>query len=58
MTGTRRKSCCKQKNTKAPIITITFGGALLCLCFISPTLLVITIALALIGLGIWLLKTT
>ncbi|MCL2754451.1 MAG: hypothetical protein FWD35_01880 [Oscillospiraceae bacterium] len=57
MTRTR-KCCAKSKNTKAPIVTIAFGGALLCFCFISPTLFIITIGIALIGLGIWLFKTT
>jgi len=48
---------CGKKN-KAPIAVVTFGGSLLCFCFISPTLLVITLGFALIVLGIWLFKNT
>lgn len=44
------------KNQKAPVITVCFGGSLLCFCFISHTLLVITLGFALIVLGVWLLK--
>jgi len=39
----------------APIAVITFGGALICFCFISAKVLVITVAASLIALGIWLL---
>ncbi|MCL1832320.1 MAG: hypothetical protein FWG45_05345 [Oscillospiraceae bacterium] len=54
----RKCSCnCKNgRNRKAPIATVAFGGALICFCFISPTLLVVTVGLSLIVLGIWLLR--
>ena len=51
----RRGNVCA-KRAKTPIIVVTFGGALLCFCFISSTLLVLTLGVSLIVLGIWLLK--
>jgi len=53
----RRGKFCGKKN-KAPIVAVTFGGALVCFCFISHTLLVVTIGAALIVLGVWLLKNS
>jgi hypothetical protein len=49
--------CTKKEKKKAPIVVITFGGALLCFCFVSPMVLVCTLGVALIVLGIWLLKS-
>jgi len=48
-----RKGKC---NPKAPIVVVTFGGALLCFCFVSPKMLVVAVAIALIALGIWLMR--
>lgn len=46
--------CTKKKN--APIVVVCFGGSLLCFCFVSPTLLVVTLGVSLVVLGVWLLK--
>jgi uncharacterized membrane protein HdeD (DUF308 family) len=51
----RRGNVCV-KRRKAPIVSITFGGALLCFCFISHTVLIISIGVSLVCLGIYLLK--
>jgi uncharacterized membrane protein HdeD (DUF308 family) len=48
--------CKKAKKRKSSIVTVAFGGALLCFCFISSTLLVVTVGVSLICLGIWLLR--
>jgi hypothetical protein len=50
------KCCQDSKNNKAPIAAVTFGGALLCLCFISHTLLVLTVGVSCIALGVYLLR--
>ncbi|MCL1904281.1 MAG: hypothetical protein FWF94_07680 [Oscillospiraceae bacterium] len=52
----RGNVCSKKKNP--PIVVVCFGGALLCFCFISHTLLVVTLGVALIVLGIWLLRNS
>jgi hypothetical protein len=44
------------KNKKAPIAAVTFGGALLCFCCVSRTVLVVTVGVSCIALGIYLLK--
>ncbi|MCL1789185.1 MAG: hypothetical protein FWG33_02405 [Oscillospiraceae bacterium] len=51
----RRGRCCKKKS-KTPIVTVTFGGALVCFCFVSHTLLVVTVGVSLVVLGVWLIK--
>jgi len=51
----RRRLRFGEKKRDAPVAVVTFGGALLCFCFISAKMLVITVAVALIVLGIWLL---
>ncbi|MGN0597328.1 MAG: hypothetical protein ACI4J1_08390 [Ruminiclostridium sp.] len=47
---------CPRRKNKFPIILALFGGAILCLCFISFKIFLIILAIALIALGIWLLK--
>jgi len=51
----KRRAKRNSAKRNAPIAVITFGGALMCFCFISAKLLVITVALSLIALGIWLI---
>jgi len=50
------RKCKRKPNRKAAIVTVTFGGAVLCFCFMSAQFLVVTLAVALIALGIWLLR--
>ncbi|MCL1866659.1 MAG: hypothetical protein FWF82_04550 [Oscillospiraceae bacterium] len=60
MRGGRRRcpDCnnCGQKKSKTPIAIMTFGGALVCFCFISSTFLIVTVGVTLIVLGVYLLK--
>ena len=51
-----RKGCCGSKKRKAPVVAVTFGGALVCFCFVSSTFLVVTVGASLVVLGIYLLK--
>lgn len=50
--GMRRRDC--RKNRKLSLIL--FGAGVLCLCLLSAKLMLVVLAVALIGLGIWLLR--
>jgi uncharacterized membrane protein HdeD (DUF308 family) len=52
------RKCSSFRKSRAPVVAVTFGGALLCFCFVSHTLLIVTIGVALIVLGIYLLKNS
>ncbi|MCL2036936.1 MAG: hypothetical protein FWG83_06085 [Oscillospiraceae bacterium] len=52
----RGRNHCVPARSKAPIVAVTFGGALLCFSFVSATFLVVTVGISLVVLGIWLLK--
>lgn len=45
-----------RRNNRCPIIFALFGCAVLCLCFISFKVFLVILALALIAIGIWMLK--
>ncbi len=48
----RRRDCRKKRK----LSLFLFCGGLLCLCFLSAKVMLIVLAAALIGIGLWLLK--